>query len=294
MTMQAARHFDPVREISDDERKDYARDGAVVLRQVLPLAWIDRMRIAIDRAVAAPSDAAMSLGGSGTRGRYLGDFFIWQRDADFRNLALSSPLVDLAQQMMRSETVTFFYDQLLVKEPDTPDVTPWHQDLPYWPVKGNDILSLWVPFDSVSVESGAMHYVKGSHLAGTMYAPTPFNKNSDYSDLYRQSGLPEFPDIDAVLAQAELLICDVEPGDVVVHHPLTFHWSPGNLHAEHRRRALALRYLGDDAVFDDRPGTFIQNPKVAALLYEPINYVDGERLGPPNFPVVWPSRVEAQ
>jgi ectoine hydroxylase-related dioxygenase (phytanoyl-CoA dioxygenase family) len=275
----------PMRDVTDAERADYTRDGAVTLRGILQSDWIERMRRAVDRVAAAPGDAAVEYSQS-QKGRYLGDLFVWMRDDDFRAFALTSPLRHIAAQMMGSRTVTFFYDQLLVKEPLTPEETPWHQDLPYWPLRGADILSLWVAFDSVPPEAGAMRYVRGSHKAGVMYAPRAFSKTSGYEAIYAAGGLPAFPELGDVDERDDVLICPVEPGDVIVHHPLTFHWSPGNMSATVRRRALALRYLGDDAVYDARPGTFVESSKIKGVLKEPIAYRDGERIGGANFPRV--------
>ena len=75
----------------------------------------------------------------------------------------------------------------------------------------------------------------------------------------------------------------------MVHHPRTLHFSEGNRRADLRRRALALRYLGDDAYFDARPGTFMENPKVRALLPPgSFEFNDGERMINAAFPQVWP------
>lgn len=277
----------PKRPVTHAERQAYECDGAVILRGMLSQDWIERMGCAVDRILADPGPAAVEYAGQG-QGRYLGDFFVWLRDPDFRAFALELPLPAVARQMLGSRTLTFFYDQLLVKEPMTREETPWHQDLPYWPLRGNDILSLWIAFDPVTAEGGAMRYVRGSHKAGVMFAPTPFAKEFGFAAHYEKGGLPPFPEAAQMLKTADVLTCPVEPGDVIVHHPLTFHWSPGNLRPDARRRALALRYIGDDAVYDARPGTFLENPKVAALLPEPIAYDDGERLGGPNFPRIWP------
>ena len=188
--------------------------------------------------------------------------------------------------MAAADGVTLFYDQLLVKEPLTREETPWHQDLPYWPLRGEQILSLWIAFDPVPAEAGAMRYVKASHRPGVLYAPEAFGQNTGFAEVFAHSGLPKFPDMTGVLKTGDVLVCEVEPGDVVVHHPLVFHWSPGNLRPDLRRRALALRYLGDDAVFDARPGTFLENPRLAAVLAEPITLRDGERPGGVNFPFI--------
>jgi ectoine hydroxylase-related dioxygenase (phytanoyl-CoA dioxygenase family) len=275
----------PLRAVTEEERETYRAEGVVVLKGVLPPSWIERMRAAVDRILAAPSAAAVEYAPAG-QGRYLGDFFVWMRDPDFEAFALRSPMGALARQLIGARDLTFFYDQLLVKEPMTREETPWHQDLPYWPLKGEDIVSLWVGFDPVPPEAGAMRYMAGSHKQGVMYAPRAFSKDSGFAELYARMGLPPFPDSSGFLESPKLRVCAVEPGDVIAHHPLTFHWSPGNLHPTRRRRALALRYLGDDAVFDARPGTFVENDRVKGLLREPIAHRDGDRLGGLNFPRV--------
>ncbi len=123
-------------------RSAYLRDGAAVVRNVLDQSWIARMRDAVERIIGAPSPAAVEYTPSNASGRYVGDFFMWMRDQDFAGLMLESPLPRLAADVLQSREIRLFYDQLLVKEPRTAEETPWHQDLPYWPVRGNDILSI--------------------------------------------------------------------------------------------------------------------------------------------------------
>ncbi len=278
----------PIRDVTASEREAYARDGAVILKGVLDHDWIARMREAVADMLATPSAAAVEYAGKESGGRYLGDFLMWTRHRDFRDFACASPLPVLAQQILQGARVRLFYDQLLVKEPNTKEETPWHQDLPYWPLRGNDVLSLWVPFDPVTAESGAMRYVKGSHRAGVLYTPTPFSASSGFSAVLGGADLPAFPAPETFLPEAEILVCAMEPGDVIAHHPLVFHWSPGNLDPHQRRRALALRYIGEDAFFDERAANFLDHPRLKPLLPEPLAYRTGDRPNDPNFPLVWP------
>jgi ectoine hydroxylase-related dioxygenase (phytanoyl-CoA dioxygenase family) len=267
-------------------REAYDRDGAAVLRGVLPGEWIERMRAAVDRVINSPAPSAVEYTPAGASGRYVGDFFLWLRDLDFRALALESPLPRLAAEIMRSRSVTLFFDHLLVKEPRTAEETPWHQDLPYWPVRGSDILSLWVPLDEVTPECGAVVYRRASHRAGQLYAPRAFANDSGFADIYKTAGLPPVPDDLSNCDPRDLLVWTTEPGDVVVHHPLTLHHAPGNSSGTRRRRAIALRYLGDDAVYFSRPGNFLEKSSVRAVLPAPVSYREGGRRGAPNFPTV--------
>ncbi|MEQ8640085.1 MAG: phytanoyl-CoA dioxygenase family protein [Alphaproteobacteria bacterium] len=265
----------------------YESDGATVVRGVVPPVWIERMRQAIDRVLAKPGRAAVEYTPKDRPGRYYGDFFVWQRDPDFRAFMADSPLPHLAAEIMGSREVRFFYDQLLVKEPNTAEATPWHQDLPYWPLRGSQILSLWVPFDRATLETGVVVYVKGSHRWGKMFAPAAFGKDSGFADVFRKMNMEPVPDIEAERDQYDILTWEVEPGDLIVHHPLALHYASGNASPTARRRGLALRYVGDDARWDDRPGTFLQHPRMQALLPD-LKQTAGRPLAGDFFPRVWP------
>jgi len=277
------------RPLTAAEISDYREGGAAAIRGILAQDWIDRMGHAVDRILANPGSAGIEYTPKEKSGRYYGDFFVWLRDPDFKDLMMASPLPELAAQLMGARRVSFFYDQLLVKEPGTAEPTPLHQDLPYWPVKGEHIMSVWVPFDPVRFDSGAVQYVYGSHKWGKLYAPKSFGKDSGFAPMYSKSGFLTMPPETELLEGQRVLKWETEPGDVIVHHPRTLHFSRGNSRSDLRRRAVALRYLGDDACFDARPGTFMENPKVQALLpsgqYE---FKDGERMINEAFPLVWP------
>jgi ectoine hydroxylase-related dioxygenase (phytanoyl-CoA dioxygenase family) len=277
------------RAINAREITQYQEGGAAVIRGVLSLAWVERMGHAVDRILANPGSASIEYTPKENKGRYYGDFFVWMRDPDFKALMMDSPLPELAAQLMGASRVSFFYDQLLVKEPGTAELTPLHQDLPYWPVKGEQIISVWVPFDSVRFDSGVVQYVFGSHRWGKLYAPKTFSQNTGFAAMYAKSDFEVMPPEATLLNGQRILKWETERGDVVVHHPRTLHFSEGNARSDLRRRALALRYLGEDASFDARPGTFMENPKVRALLPRgSFDFKDGDAMVNDAFPQVWP------
>ena len=57
------------------------------------------------------------------------------------------------------------------------------------------------------------------------------------------------------LRRRDLINWDMEPGDVLIFHPLVVHGSGGNSSLTTRRRALATRWFGDDVVYRDLPHT---------------------------------------
>jgi len=267
---------------------DYDLNGATVIRDVIDSNWIKEMRIAIDSILSNPGKASIEYTPKENTGRYYGDFFLWRRNKSFKDFAFESNLPELAGKILDSKNINFFYDQLLVKEPKTIEGTPWHHDLPYWPIRGGHIISFWVGFDKVTKNTGAVEYIKGSHKWNKFFAPASFGKDTGFNDIYKKMGLEPMPDINSNLKDYELLSWDVNPGVIVVHHPLVIHGSSGNFSSNIRRRGLALRYIGDDVTWDDRPGTFIKNKNVKSILPS-LNFKNGQSLNSELFPKLWNS-----
>ena len=171
------------------------------------------------------------------------------------------------------------FDTLLVKQPASKAPTPWHHDQPYWPVDGDQVCTVWTPFDSAPIEAGAVEYLIGSHRWGKRFQPQSFTGDNRYGDT-----LEPLPDIEAQRDAHEFVTYEIEPGDCIVHHGLTLHNAPGNA-TDMPRRALATRFCGDDVTY--RPEGSFQ-----PLIREP-DLVSGEPLECDLFPRVWPKAVSA-
>jgi ectoine hydroxylase-related dioxygenase (phytanoyl-CoA dioxygenase family) len=265
--------------ITDEEVANYRRDGVVCLRGAFDDRWIGRLRAAVERDLANPGPNATNFAEGSTSGNFFGDMFMWKHDADFAAAALASPAPEIAARFMGSARVDFFYDQLFVKEPGTAHPTPWHQDQPYWPVKGRQVASIWVALDPIDRSNGAVEFVAGSHGWGISYRPTPFRKGHEVK--FTQSDLVPVPDIDAGRDKYDIRWWPMAPGDCLVFHAMIVHGAPGNATPAKRRRGLSLRYTGDDVRYDPRPGTF-QFP------YKP-DLTPGAPMTCELFPRVWPS-----
>ncbi|MFO1080660.1 MAG: phytanoyl-CoA dioxygenase family protein [Reyranellaceae bacterium] len=264
--------------IDADVALAYDRDGVVCLRQAFDPAWIERLRGAVERDLADPGPHATNFAEGSSAGRFFGDMFMWRHDGDFHAAALESPAASLAAGLMGSATADFFYDQLFVKEPGTAHPTPWHQDQPYWPVSGRQIATVWIALDDIDGDNGAVEFVAGSHRWGVSFRPTPFRKGHDIK--FTASSLAAIPDIDADRGAYDIRSWALAPGDCLVFHAMIVHGAPGNATAGRRRRGLSLRYTGDDARYDPRPGTF-QFPYVPDL-------AAGDAMTCGLFPRAWP------
>ena len=309
-----------MRPITPDEIASFKANGVVLLRGVLDLRTVNTLRKAIDEATATLPNSkqgydftslthavdeadgetlAAADGGQhniteivrhirstgkpmlyeanrSAEGHFYVDTAVTSRISAARRFAHRGAAPDLSAALMGSETVRFFGDQMFVKEPGTRERTAFHQDATYFEIDGDQCCVLWIPVDPATLETGALQYVRGSHADGRLYQPNVFVSQATLPGAQGEA----IPDIEGNPEKFDLIHFDVEPGDIVAHHYRTIHGSGGNLSRYQVRRALSIRYCGDDIRVKSRPWAPRQ-----LHLKRPM--IDGEPLSGPDFPVVW-------
>jgi ectoine hydroxylase-related dioxygenase (phytanoyl-CoA dioxygenase family) len=261
--------------VTEEDRRLYEQDGVVCLRGVIDRSWVDRVYAAIDRVMADPGKRSREAVKPGGRGRFHVNSFVSRWDDDFRDFVLHSPCAEIAGQLMNADGVRFFYDQIFVKEPGTEAPTQWHHDLPYWPVQGEQIASVWLALTPVTKATSGVQYAAGSHRWGKSYRAITPDEDPRFTTAHE--ACPDFsanPD-----PNVRLLSWDMEPGDVLVHHPLTAHGAGGNTSNNQRRLAISTRYMGAGVTWDPRPTTMTIPDAGAPEKGDPVT---GD-----CFPVVW-------
>lgn len=236
------------RQITAEEIETYQRDGVVLLEGLFDTAWVAQLRELADWDMRTPGKMQHELAKAGDPGRFYTNTFLWPRHDGFKQFVFESPAAAIAGALMRSNRINIFFDQFLIKEPNTRERTRWHHDLTYWPVNGAQVCTLWLALDVVTRDNGAVEYVKGSHRWGKRFKAEAFLGEGRYKE-----DLPPVPDIEAMRGELEFVQYELQPGDCTVHHALTVHGAPGNTRADRRRRAYVTRWAGDDAVYYPRP-----------------------------------------
>jgi ectoine hydroxylase-related dioxygenase (phytanoyl-CoA dioxygenase family) len=209
-------------------------------------------------------------------GRFVEDFCNWQRIEAYRQVAFETQAADVAGALMGSRSVRLYHDHVLVKEPGTQQVTPWHQDQPYYDVEGVDNCSMWAPVDAVAPES-TLEFLAGSHREGWRMPRTFMDAQAKW---FPEGTLDELPDIEADRSSFDIRGWSMQPGDAVFFHMLTLHHAYG-VPGANRRRAFSLRFLGDDMVYAPREWTCSPDFTPLGLELEP-----GKPLDDPTFPVL--------
>ncbi len=260
--------------INDQQIATYQEQGAVLLPGLFK-DWTEILRAGIERNLNEPGPHAAENLKEGDYGRFFDDYCNWNRIPEFTDFVKNSPAAAVAARLMGSKQVQVFHDHVLIKEPGTSNPTPWHQDSPYYFVDGEQTLSFWVPVDPV--KEASLRLIAKSHTWEKPVLPTRWLSQEDFyhsNDEY----LP-VPDPDAEPGKFSVLEWPMEPGDAVAFHYKTVHGARGNL-ATTRRRAFALRFVGDDARYVERAG-----PTSPPFTGHGMNA--GERLREDWFPVIW-------
>ncbi|UCG72045.1 MAG: phytanoyl-CoA dioxygenase family protein [Chromatiales bacterium] len=273
-----------VRKLTEAEIQAYRDEGVVLVPAFADQATVAVLRAAAERRAAAPSDHADELSNVG---RLLSDQFLYNDIDEFREFVFQTAVAENAGRAMGVDRVRLYFDHLFVCAPQTPTDYYWHQDVPYWPVTGDPICSIWLSLTDCTPESSALQFVRGQEHQDQLYAQTPFGDE----DPARHQGFaaadrPPPPDFHAEPERYEILSWDYKAGDAVLFNARIMHSSGGNSSKDVNRVAYSTRWIGDDVRFAVKPGW--QDPLLFPDSDERTR--DGDPLVSRKFPVAWSAR----
>lgn len=263
-------------EVKQSDIDAYNDDGVVPLRKIVSDEWLEKLAAAIEDDIREPGP--FYHGYESDEGRFHGNLRLWETNETFHDFCLKSEMPAIAQAFFGSDKINLLYDQLFVKESTMSQRTRWHNDQPYWPIRGWQVLSLWVALDETTAENGRLEFIRGSHKWDRWFQPETFGKTQAISQYERNPDFEDIPDIEADRGSYDIISWDLEPGDVYLFHAMTVHGAGGNMLTDRRRRGYTVRYTGDDVVYDVRPG--LSQPLVTDLLEK------GDPLDSERYPVI--------
>ncbi len=152
---------------ADILRAGYARDGYVVVRDLLPRAEILRLRAHTEQLIArgdqAPSARlTQTVYDKSGAVKLIKISSLVEHDPEFRGLGTSTPLVDVVEALL-GEGAKRFRDVMIVKPARSSGVFSYHQDSAYWDVEPKALVSCWVSLGDVDETASPLAVVPGTH-----------------------------------------------------------------------------------------------------------------------------------
>lgn len=122
---------------------------------------------------------------------------------------------------------------VMTKQPRFSSDTLWHQDMRYWAFERRDLVSVWLALGTERPENGCLRLLPGTHRMA--FAP----ERLDAQRFLR----PDRPENQALLATE--IAAELEPGDVLFFHALTFHAAARN-RTDETKVSLVFTYRAAD------------------------------------------------
>ena len=273
--------------LEESSIEKFWNDGFVILRNVLDPDYVLSMENPISKVMNEDATDLSELGSlitpettltdkgisAGKKvGRFLAGTDHWVNNKSFETFACNSVIPEVVAQVLRSESLWLYEDSVLVKEPNTAEETAFHKDLSYCHVSGEQVCTVWVRLDFASPETGAVRFVKGSHKDRSIYRPNWFVSDDPLPNTEGK----RVPSV----AFEDVVAPTLSVGDISIHHARTLHGASANRSVNQSRRAISIRYCGDDARYHLRRG--------APLKPHHETITEGDILTHEYCPKVWP------
>jgi ectoine hydroxylase-related dioxygenase (phytanoyl-CoA dioxygenase family) len=149
----------------------FQEHGWFVTPKVIPDALIDRIFEATEELYEGKKDAGIEISGcsnwqQGDQVAVRNNEYISFQKRAFRELSLQPIIGAIAARLMETNTVRYFQDQLVSKEPNHSGISNvgWHTDRSYHSnCTSNKLLTVWIPLHDVNEEHGPLVMVDRSH-----------------------------------------------------------------------------------------------------------------------------------
>jgi hypothetical protein len=153
--------------------------------------------------------------------------FTWANE-----LARHPAILDAVEDVIGPD-ILCWSTNFFIKEAHSPSYVSWHQDATYWGLSTSDVITAWVAFADVPLESGAMKFWPGSHLRNQL----------EHRDTFHQDNLlTRGQEIAVEVPDNEGVDVPLKAGEMSLHHVLLVHGSGPNVTGD-RRIGLAIRYI---------------------------------------------------
>jgi hypothetical protein len=223
-----------MRTVSEAHVTSFKTNGFLALDQVSPADEVASLRGLYDEVIADPTGLRLIYHGlreDGTDG-LINQVF----SPDFkRPELLDTEYMHNARQLAAAllevpdEEVTYGGLMFIYKPANEGRDTPWHQDEAYWDDRNAlrcHSLSVWMPLDDVTVESGCMQYMPGTNAGDVLEHTKPPG--------------PEPLHLKDPIDTSAAVPCEIPAGGATIHYCRTVHFGGPNLSTVPRRAMTTI------------------------------------------------------
>jgi hypothetical protein len=160
----------------------------------------------------------------------------WLVDDAFRDLVFAPRVTVPLCQLLGTDAVRFFHDQIFYKPARHGGIVAWHQDYSYW-TRTTPIghVTCFLCLDDATPANGCINVIPGSHRWDLLPKVDLMGKTEDM-DSIKAVLTPE------QRAQFKPVPIELKAGECSFHHCLTLHGSYPNT-SDRPRRSVVLNYM---------------------------------------------------
>jgi ectoine hydroxylase-related dioxygenase (phytanoyl-CoA dioxygenase family) len=251
--------------VTEDQVAFYRENGFVQVDDVVSPATVAALREALDAAYRDDAGGIHTSARDSAYAKVLDQRVnVWRDHPVVREHVFDRRLAEMARRLAGVRGVRLWHDQALYKQPGDSKPTPWHQDLPYWPMAEPGALSLWLALDDVDEHNGAMSFVPGSQRVGLLPGINLVNPEDIFAKVPG-----------GALAGVKPVLCRLRAGSCTFHDGRTFHAAGAN-HTAAPRRAMVTIYMPEGTTFNGK----------GHIVTDPLGLRPGQPLAGETFPVL--------
>lgn len=204
--------------------RDYARDGYYFPLDVLDDQECGRFRDHLMQIIN--SRHASTLGNRGQ----INNLHVF---SPYVNEIIRSPAILGAIENIIGSDILVWSTSIFLKAAHSESFVSWHQDLTYWGLNSDQVVSVWLALNTVNQTNGCMHFLPRSHRFGQL----PHEDIIDSENLLTRGQRASIE-----INESQSIGVELQPGQASLHHGYLLHRSGPN-HSDQPRLGLVATYL---------------------------------------------------
>ncbi len=225
----------------DTWTNEYNTDGCVRVRGFLSAEEVQRVQKELERYIreivptVPESDRTYEADGVNVRNLWRIDRY----DEFFKELGNRADILERVSQVLNGQAELVALETFN-KPSKVGSGVPHHQDNAYFCRTPADMLTIWIAIDAATMENGPIYYVKGSHKEGILkHVASGVKGNSMF--------IKDPPAVD----ESRIFCGTLNPGDALIHHCETIHYSGPN-NSPFPRCGLLMVFRGTHTTTDPK------------------------------------------